>query len=215
MPSKHTIRQFTENGYYHIYNRGVEKRRIFQDRDDYNSFVYYLKTYLSPLEELNKEDKILKVNLEKNNLSAEVELLAFCLMPNHFHLLLHQKTKDGISKFMKQIANAYTQYFNNRYQRVGALFQGKFKAVKIDTDEYILHLSRYIHLNPIERGASLAEFEWSSYLDYLGKEKRSWVKTDFILNYFKSDHSNSTYKQFTEEEKETNPLTASLLIEDQ
>lgn len=214
MPSKNTIRQFTEDGYYHIYNRGVEKRRIFQDREDYNTFIYYLKTYLSPPEELNKEDKILRFNLEKNNLSNEVELLAFCLMPNHFHLLLHQKTKDGISKLMKQISNAYTQYFNKRYQRVGPLFQGKFKASKIDTDEYILHLSRYIHLNPIGRGASLAEFEWSSYLDYLGKEKRNWVKTDFITNYFTTSHPKEDYKKFVEEDRELNPIPTDLLIEE-
>ncbi len=214
MPSKHTIRQFTENSYYHIFNRGVEKRRIFQDREDYNTFIYYLRIYLSDPKELNLDKEILRLNLENHNLSNEVDLYAFCLMPNHFHLLLSQKNKDSISKLMKQISNAYTQYFNKRNQRVGPLFQGKFKASKVSTDEYILHLSRYIHLNPIGRGASLSEFEWSSYMDYLGKEKRNWVKTDFILNYFKENSPDTDYRKFVEEDKNPNQIPTTILIEE-
>ncbi len=142
MPSKNTVKTYLENGYYHIYNRGVEKRRIFEDSQDYQRFLYYLKLYLIPSDILHKEKPLLRPHLVRANLAEEVELLAYCLMPNHFHLLVHQKTKDATTKLMRQVLTSYSMYFNKRYERLGSLFEGIFKACLVENDEYLLHLSR-------------------------------------------------------------------------
>ena len=214
MPSKNAIKTYVENGYYHVYNRGVEKRTIFQDREDYSKFLYFIKIYLTPLEELSKEFPLLRSNLVKNNLSGEVELLALCLMPNHFHLLIKQNTKVGMTKFLRQLNTSYSMYFNKRHERVGPLFQGRFKAANVETDEYLLHLSRYIHLNPLARGASLDEFDWSSYLYYLGKkEPVSWLNTNFISEYFNNSKRGFSYKDFVEDYVDSTPLDSYLTID--
>lgn len=198
MPAKNAIKPYIENGYYHIYNRGVEKRSVFQDRQDYTKFLYILKIYLSPTDELRKEFPLLRSNIVRNNLSEQIDLLAFCLMPNHFHLLIKQTSKDAITKLMRYLLTTYTMYFNKRHGRVGPLFQGVYKGALVDSDEYLLHLSRYIHLNPLSRGASLDEFEWSSYLYYLSQDKPSWLKIETINNYFNEKNPNLNYKNFVE-----------------
>ena len=202
MPSKNTIRSYIENGYYHIYNRGVEKRRIFLDADDYKRFILYLKLYLSPIESLTSENAELRGYFIKNNLFDQLELLAFCLMPNHFHLLMRQKNIDSITKFMQRLSTAYTMYFNMKYDRVGSLFQGRYKACIVENDEYLLHLSRYIHLNPHERGVSLFDFPWSSYSSFIGNITYEWLKPQFILNYFSKNNDSLTYKSFVEDSNE-------------
>ena len=134
MPSKYVVRNFTEDSYYHVYNRGVEKRDIFLDEKDYYFFETYLSIYLLPIRQVLKKYPDVPLRLHSKNLSSDVELLEYCLMPNHFHLLLKQKTKDGISKLMKQISNAYTLFFNQKNKRSGSLMQGRFKAVPIGGD---------------------------------------------------------------------------------
>ena len=198
MPSPNAIKTYVENGYYHIYNRGVEKRLIFQDREDYTKFLYLLKVYLSPPDELGKEYPLLKAHIVHNNLFGEIDLLAFCLMPNHFHLLVKQKSKQGITKLMEQVITAYSMHFNKRHERVGHLFQSRYKAALVDSDEYLLHLSRYIHLNPVARGVSLDEFEWSSYLYYLEKRKGHWLNIKIIKGYFNDSKKEFSYKEFIE-----------------
>lgn len=199
MPSKNTTRLYVENGFYHIYNRGVEKRRIFQEAEDYKKFLHYLKIYLSPIESVTKEFPLLRANLVKANLSEQLDLLCYCLMPNHFHLLIKQKTKDAITKLMRQVMTSYSMYFNNKYNRVGPLFQGKFKAAIIENDPYLLHLSRYIHQNPKERGIALSDFPWSSYSFYINKNEHEWLKPNQILEYFSNMNKNFTYKGFVED----------------
>lgn len=199
MPSPNTLKIYTEDGLYHVYNRGVEKRLIFHDREDYSKFLYLLKIYLTPLDELRKEFPLLRSNIVRNNLANQVELLSFCLMPNHFHLLFHQTEKDSVTKLMRQIITAYSMYFNKRHDRVGPLFQSVFKAAPVETDEYLLQLSRYIHLNPLARGASLDEFEWSSYLYYLGKKEASWIRINPISDYFNNSKKGFSYKEFVED----------------
>jgi len=213
MPSPNAIKTYVENGYYHMYNRGVEKRLIFQDRDDYSKFLYLLKVYLSPPEDLQKEFPLLKNNLVQNNLNHEIKLLCFCLMPNHYHLLVKQKAKNAIIKLMKQVSNAYTTYFNKRHERVGPLFQGRYKGALIDSDEYLLHLTRYIHLNPLGRGASLDEFDWSSYLYYLNKRQAAWLDTKLISEYFNNSKKGLSYQDFVEGDTESIDLPPSLTIE--
>ena len=186
MPSKYVVRNFAEDSYYHVYNRGVEKRDIFLDEKDYRFFETYLFIYLNPLKKVMEKHPDLPLRLHSQNVSEEVKLMAYCLMPNHFHLLLKQKTKNGISKLLKQIINAYTLYFNQKNNRVGGLMQGRFKAVPITDDNLLIHITRYIHLNPIASNMTrdLTAYKWSSYPDYLGKEVELPCTKDEILSYF-------------------------------
>lgn len=195
-----------ENGYYHIYNRGVEKRQIFYDENDCKVFLHYMKMYLLPEEELQLLNN---VNFQTQrfvplNLSKEVDLLAFALMPNHIHLLIKQHTRDGIVKFMRRVSTAYVMYFNKKYQRVGVLFQGRYKASLIDNEIYLLHLTRYIHLNPNGLSVPIDFNEFSSYPYYLRKKQASWIKPKEILSYFSTVQKTAlkdvlSYKSFVED----------------
>ena len=215
MPSPNILKPDIENGYYHIYNRGVEKRLIFQDREDYTRFLYLLKIYLSPPEDLMKEFPLLRIYIVGNNLSSDIELLCFCLMPNHFHLLLHQKSKGAMTKLMRRITTAYSMYFNKRHERIGPLFQSRFKASLIEGDEYLLHLSRYIHLNPLGRGVSLDEFEWSSYLYYLDKRHADWLNVKVISEYFNNSKKGFSYKSFVDDYQEPLELPTQITMDDE
>lgn len=199
MPSRHVIREFKEDGYYHVFNRGVEKRLIFQDKQDYKMLLYYLFIYLVPLEKVLLKYPLLPIRLYNKNLSKEVELVCFCLMPNHFHFLLHQTTQDATSKLMKQIMNGYTHYFNQKYKRVGPLVQGVFKAVDIPSDEIFVHISRYIHLNPVTAGLTdnLEDYKWSSYPEYLGQKESSLSRKERVLDLFSSAQD---YKNFIQDQ---------------
>ena len=131
MPSKYVVRNFTEDSTYHVFNRGVEGRDVFLDEKDYRFFETYLFIYLSPLKKVLEKFPDVPVRLHSKNLSDEVELLGYSLMPTHFHLILKQKNKNGISKLMKQIINAYTLFFNQKNKREGSLMQGRFKAMPV------------------------------------------------------------------------------------
>lgn len=218
MPSKNIIKTYIENGFYHVYNRGVEKRTIFLEEQDYKVFLSYLKIYLTPKEEsikdiLNIKDhnsrnfesknKIITEIYTLNNFFDKIELISYVLMPNHFHLELKQKNKKEIESFMRSLVTKYSKYFNKKYGRIGPLFQGRYKAVLIQNTEYLLYLSKYIHLNPIElliNGQLLTDYPWSSYPTYLEKLNISWLKTDFINSNFlkKGKYSVNLYKSFVE-----------------
>lgn len=211
MPRRNTIRKFTEQGIYHIYNRGVEKRIIFLDEQDYAVFLHLLKYYLSPIDPKGVHPLMEFQNFSVvrprplANLEKELDLVAFCLMPNHFHLILQQHTVDGVSKLLLRLLTTYALYFNKRYKRVGYLFQGPYRAVLIETDSYLLHLSRYIHLNPSElTRAPLVSYPYSSYKYYLGLAKAGWIKPKIILDYFDKSrllpflNKYPSYKDFVE-----------------
>lgn len=224
MPSKNIVKQYVENGYYHIYNRGVEKRKIFLDEQDCAVFLHYLKLYLSPVDELKQINlpglRILR--FLRLNLSAEIDLLAFALMPNHIHLQIKQKTINGIVKLMKRLATAYVMYFNKKYHRVGGLFQNRYKAALIETDTYLLHLSRYIHLNPVKINNLTPDFRgFSSYPYYLGQKQANWIKPQEILSYFRSAQRRDlkdilSYQSFVEDFKESSAeVLGPLILEDE
>ena len=182
---------FVEDQIYHIYNRGVEKRVIFTSDKDRLRFIHYLFDFndvnpsINNYYYLNKYSEVGPHYIKKPR-KLLVELSAFCLMPNHFHLLLRQKVENGIVKFMQKIGTGYAMYFNKKYERVGALFQGKFKAVLVSGDEYFKYLPYYIHLNPLDLITPewreykirdykkavnfLDQYRWSSYLDYTGRK---------------------------------------------
>lgn len=193
------------NGYtYHIFNRGVERRQIFntaRDRErflsllDYYRFENVHRSYSHYLALPLKERVTYRSALEQE--FAIVDIYAFCLMPNHFHLLLHQNTDGGIQRYLSLVSNAYAKYFNTKNQRVGPLFQGSFKAVLVESSEQLIHLSRYIHINPVVSSniviQDLVKYSWSSFPDYLNIERTSFVTTRPILSYF---NARSSYKDF-------------------
>jgi len=174
MPSRNLEKIYIPEAYYHIYNRGVEERIIFQEKNDYIVFLSLLKRYLS--QEPAKD----RAGREYPNYHKEITLLAFCLMPNHFHFLVYQHEKDAITKLLRSLCTAYTMYFNKKYKRVGHLFQSRFKASIIEKDSYLLHISRYIHLNP----ANYKKWEFSSLPYYLGRSRAEWLDSRPILELF-------------------------------
>jgi len=162
--------KFSPGSIYHIFNRGVEKRRIFQDNHDRRRFISLLPYCLSPAE-IRSYSIMKRSKARTHNDHAEklVDILCYCLMPNHFHLLLKENSIRGVSTYMQRLQNSYSRYFNTRYDRVGPLFSGRFQAVPISDDEQCIHVARYIHLNPFV--ARLIDDPlgpaWSSLAEYL------------------------------------------------
>lgn len=191
MPSR--IIPFVNGQIYHIYNRGSEKRPIFDSRRDYQRFLKTVFYYQlgGPKPRFSTFPRL----IFKPDLSRKiVDLIAFCLMPNHFHLLIKQLGEGGITESISKLTNSYTKYFNTKYKRVGPLFQGEFKAVLVEGDEQLIHLSRYIHLNPFISYLikDLDNFEWSSYQEYVNKSTGMCNKEE-VMGFFKSPQE---YKQF-------------------
>ena len=196
------------NEIYHIILRGAGDSRIFKDKNDYYRAIFSLYEFntaksvtIRERRKLRSRKKIAR-GLSSGNLSDNrillVEILVFCFMPNHIHLLLKQLKDDGISLFMKKLGTGYASYFNKKYNRKGHLFQGRFKAIRIEDDEQLKIVVAYIHSNPlslVERNWKekrvknpkaaikfLENYKWSSYLDYIGKENfPSVTKRNFIL----------------------------------
>lgn len=194
MPSRNIIKSYDIDTYYHIYNRGVEKRKIFLDDQDYAVFIGLLRRYLDKKPDLDPRGR------EREWLDGEVEIIAFCLMPNHFHLLLYQTENDSITKLMRAVCSSYSTYFNQKYDRVGSLFQGCFKAVAINNHEYLQYMSRYIHRNP----SNYLNWQWSS-LDYwTGKKTAYWIKHQRLNdmdpeNYINFINDNDDYEASLED----------------
>jgi putative transposase len=169
---------------YHVFNRGVDKRKIFPHRCDYVRFVRTMHNVL-----FFGTATVKKPLLQKEIIPHPVDILAYCLMPNHYHLLLRSKTTDGITSFMHKIDTSYTKYFNLNNKRTGRLFEYTFKAKHIDTDELFVHVCRYIHLNPLIAGLTqnLNRYQWSSYPDVIGKRQGTLCINDEILSFFNSN----------------------------
>jgi putative transposase len=204
MPSKNLIKFYIADSVYHIYNRGVEKRIIFQDAQDYKVFLNYLKEYLTDPESTPKLQGP-TLQLRMKNYFGEIELLAFCLMPNHFHMIIKQKDKNSIKKFTQSLFTRYSMYFNKKYSRVGSLFQSKYKATNAINEDYLLDLTKYIHLNPVKNLVNA----YSSYSDYLGLTNTVWLNTKIVMNKFKDNHfivhkKIKSYKDFVENFKNNN-----------
>lgn len=185
---------FANGEYYHLFNRGVERRPVFTNKWEFSramDLVYFYRFDKPPL----RYSKYLALNEEQRQFflvglkEKSVEIVAFCLMNNHFHFLVKQVKDHGVSKFMANFTNSYTKYFNTKYQRVGHLFQGAFRAVHVESDEQLLHLSRYIHLNPVTsfkvEPEELKDYQWSSYSSYIRNSDIYFVDKDVIMNFFK------------------------------
>lgn len=190
--------------YYHVYNRGVALQPTYASKKDYDRFILSLLYYrfnnlpfkLSRLLQISEVERESIMTSLKTANNKTVDLIAFCLMPNHFHILLQQKFEGGISKFMKQVTDSYTRYFNTRHNRVGPLFQGAFKAVRVENDDQLIHLSRYIHLNPlvsyIVREADFTDYPWSSLKNYINDDFQL-INPEIVLSNFKSPQDYLTF----------------------
>lgn len=143
MTNSRDYKSFQNGGYYHIYNRGNNKDAIFLDNKDYSAFLNRIKMVLG-LPNVQNLSRIKIKSLPENSIS----ILSFCLMPNHFHFLIKQNFSNSITNFMAKLCNSYAKYFNLKYQRIGNVWQDIFKAKPVTTDDYLLHLVKYIICNP-------------------------------------------------------------------
>jgi putative transposase len=182
---------------YHVYNRGVDKRKVFLNTRDYQRFVDGLIIF-NTKERIASHSFGTKKSFKDEN--ALVNIMAYCLMPNHFHLLLEQRTENGIAKYIQKLITGYTMYFNKKHDRSGVLYQGVFKSKHVKTNAYLLELSRYIHANPTEilgenaKGRVdvrnyLLKYPWSSLSDYAdskGHSDLSALNKEMILGQFSS-----------------------------
>lgn len=188
--------------YYHILNRSIQGIPIFKGKRENILFLEAMEYYLQP----NPPTRfsIYRVGIEKYQINLEehlVSIINFCIMPNHFHFTLRQEKENGIRKFIQRLTNSFAHYFNLKYKNRGPLFEGNFKAVRIETDEQLIHLSRYIHLNPVT--AYLVEnpedYPYSSYQAYLEKEDSEIVDPSPILEQFPSPEK---YQNFVQSQKD-------------
>lgn len=209
-------RNRSTTGLYHVLNRGVDKRKIFLDQQDYLRFIhdlfefndespafnigYLLGSTLRARRQAQRIDVRRQYVENRKPRKLLVEILAFCLMPNHYHLLLKSRRENGIENFIKKLNGGYAKYFNHKYERVGALFQGKYKSVIISNESHFIHIPYYIHLNPLDLVAPkwrqreirdrrkavqfLEKYRWSSFLDYVGKKNFPSVTQRKLLSEF-------------------------------
>ena len=201
MPAKNSLKEYSPDSYYHVYNRGVAKQNIFLDEQDYKTFLSYLKLYLT-LIDLQGQSLQVSPSKKLKNYSQELKLLAYCLMPNHFHLFVFQKEDNSMANFLRSLATKYSMYFNRKYKRVGHVFQGRYKAVMVTNENQFIYLSKYIHRNPLNilpTGTVLAGYKYSSYPNYLRRFNQAWVDTADILSYFAKQRQTESYRKFVEE----------------
>lgn len=197
---------------YHTLNRGVDKRTIFLDDQDRFRFIHDLFEFNDREPSGKDSQRIFAKNMsnmsdfasrtnEHKKRKLLVDILTFCLMDNHYHLLLAPRIKDGVVKFMRKLNIGYAKYFNEKYKRSGALFEGRYKSVLVEDDAHFIHLPYYIHLNPLDMFApewrehkiknyekslqSLKNYKWSSFLDYIGEKNfPSVTSRNFLLEFF-------------------------------
>lgn len=192
MPLRRII--FASNEIYHVLNRGVASTPIFETSSNYDRFLKLINYYRFKKPPLSFS-KYLKLPHEQRTLfekhlmeegRPQVEIYSYCLMPNHFHILLKQLEDKGIQKTLSNLQNSYSRYFNLKTKREGPLFQSRFKAKRIESDEIFLHVSRYIHLNPttsyLVEASNLSNYPWSSFPEYLKTETSEFIKKNVVLN---------------------------------
>ena len=193
--------RFYAGEYYHIYNRGTNRQNIFFERENYLFFLRRVRKYLLP---------------------HGIVIVAYCLMPTHYHLMVYVKQTSEVletsevsevSTKMMRLSVSHTKAINKRYQRIGALFQGPFKAVYVDRNEYLLHLSRYIHLNPVTAGLveRPEDWEFSSYHEYIGLRNGTLPEPEIVLSQFPTQNA---YREFVASYSEGDEeLIARLLLD--
>ena len=169
MPSRNTVKEYDVETYYHVYNRGSGNQKVFLDSSDKRKFLSLLERYVTPKDHRDDAEKLYP--------EYDIEINAYCLMGNHFHLLVYQmEDKDALSGLVRSVSTAYSMYFNKKYKRHGHVFQSVFKASRITDESYLLHITRYIHMNP----RTYMTYRWSSLGAYLGRGRQDWLKAERI-----------------------------------
>jgi putative transposase len=186
MPGRNVLKSDASESFYHVYVRGGNKSRIFREDADYEMFLQLFARYLSLVEVKNS------AGVSYPNYSNRVELLAFCLMPNHVHILLYQYSQHDMTEFMRSLLTSYSMYFNHKYKRTGPLFESRYKASLVSDDAYLHHISRYIHLNPRQ----WKEYPYSSLPYYLQQVSDDWIVPRRIAELFEGP---TTYLQFLDD----------------
>lgn len=207
MPDRRDI--FYNRGIYHVFNKTIDSKRIFLSDNISQAFIDTLKYYrsikiklsLSRFKALKETDRSKESAIIAYKKYFMVDILGYCLMPTHFHLLLMQLSDDGIKKYMSDVSNSFTRYYNIRKNRKGPLFMPRFKSREIVTDDQLKHVSRYIHLNPysskiIDSINMLDEYKWSSYAYYIKDKKNELINTKPIFELFNFDKPR--YRKFVE-----------------
>ncbi|MBP9667886.1 transposase [Candidatus Saccharibacteria bacterium] len=189
MASRNVLKIDIPDSYYHVYARGSNKMPIYIDDDDYEYFLTLLRRYLSQKEMKNQ------VGTPYVKLFNSVRLQCFCLMQNHFHLLLYQIEPGAMQRLMRGVMTSYSSYFNRKYDRSGPLFETRYKASRISSDDYFMHISRYIHLNPDK----WETYQFSSIHAYAGQVQYDWLETKNILAMFDTP---TGYLEFVRDYKE-------------
>jgi putative transposase len=198
--------ELANNQIYHIYSRSIAKFVVFNNQNEYSRILNIIKLYrhvnfnykysrFIALEPQNQFSIIEDLESENNHL---VEIIAYCLMPTHIHLILKQTVDFGISKYMSNILNCYSRYFNVKHGRIGPLWSGRFKNVLVNDDEQLLHLSRYIHLNPVSANLinDINDWQFSSYYEYIGDKHDLCNFKDLI------DFNSKEYKKFVSDRRD-------------
>lgn len=196
--------------YYHVFNRGNQKQKIFLDTSDYSRFLFLILHFQSPVTfdhlgrhvihyAKHRSFKVSDKDVQRIISDRHIELLNFCIMPNHFHLTVHNLTEEGLSQYMHRVSNAYAKYFNTKYDKTGHVFQGVYKAIGITQDEQLTYLSAYIHRNSKELkfwDGKEHEYPWSSFQDY---DKNRWGQLLAHREISQTFKSFQDYKFFVEE----------------
>ncbi len=200
MPRRNTL--FINGEIYHIFNRSIDRLPIFKNSKECNLFFEAMKFYL----QAKPPTKFSIYRKSRNSFPISqsdqlVSIINYCLMPNHFHITLRQEKEEGIRQFMHKISNSFAHYFSIKHKRKGHLFEDKFKAIRVEDDDQLIHLSRYIHLNPVTSylAKNPEDYPYSSYKIYIGEEKSDFIKTSYILTNFSSMKS---YKKFVMDQKD-------------
>jgi putative transposase len=191
MPRRNAIKQDVPDSFQHVYARGHSKHKVFIDEQDYITFLNLLERYLSPEEAKDKW------GVTYPNYFNKVELLAYVLMPNHFHMLIFQRQPGEMAKFMLSVLVSYSRYFNKKYKRTGSLFESRYKASMISDEAYLEHISRYIHMNPKQ----WRTYEYSSLPYYLQRDEVSWLRPKRIAELFETPEKYLSFMEDYVEQK--------------
>lgn len=232
MPSKYRIKTFTVGKIYHIYNRGLDDREVFGGGDEFELLEQLLKRYLTDYApEQNsrfKGEKPYRVRHKQEMvLRGKVDLLAYCLMPDHMHLLLAEKETGAITRLLRRILTFYSMEYNRKRKRRGPVFLGTYKAVEVEGEEMLKAVSRLIHLNPVVKsirrfalvetvaGSRLDEYRYSSYQDYVSGQRREWVNPMPILDLFGGDNTQGrqAYRNYVEKTQDRSENAGELMMD--
>lgn len=224
MPARFRVKKFGPESIYHIYNRGIDGREVFCDQQDFEKMLQLLKAYLSKSEAnvetiFKLERPYIREHRVSMNLEGELEMMAYCLMSDHLHFLVWQRSADGITKLMRRLMTAYVMYFNRKYKRTGPLFENVYRGVVVDEDQKVLQLSKFIHLNPVVgkvkrygivetvSGVQPEYYLYSSYKEYLYSENPGIVNKKRVMAALKSSglgENSGDYRKYVELESKPN-----------